>query len=280
MGYQRLEVNLLPPELAPPPPVRLAWIINAALILFGLGFIAVHFFGTMIAISAVKKDISEKDTIIASQKPDLDTYNRLEEIRMHTEGRGKLVGMASSSYVEYPVVLERISRIVPPGVYLVEATSASGKGGSDMRLQFRASRNDPALLSATLEAFKVNPMFRDTFMRTADYEQEPLGELADAFNIPYGYSNPDSDELFVMDEFAFEIHTKVNSPVAPDDLVLVVDRSDLMTEFEVLSNPANAKAATKTAPQAGEGEGAAKPAAGAAPPAAAGGANANAGGGQ
>src|SRR5204863_7979792 len=98
--------------------------------------------------------------------------------------------------------------------------------------------------------------------------QQPLEEISTRFGIPYRVSGLDADKVGGAEIYDFEIHADVNSPIDPYLLATVVDRSPLITQFTLTTNPVAAQPASPAAPGAtAAAPGGATPAPGAAAPA-------------
>jgi hypothetical protein len=265
-NFQRLEINLLPPEMAPGPAIRPTTIFNVLLIMAALFIIGLNLVSNLSQINTLSKTVQENDQKILQQQPIVEEYMALKEIKDNTEGRGKLVGMASATYVEYPVILDRVSRLLPDGVYLTKASSGGGAGRGDKEiiLEFNTATSQAELMNRTLEAFKTSPMFRDVYLRTGNFRPQPLDEVGNEFNIPWRYSSPNPDDAFVTQSYNFEIRAQVNSPLEVDDLVTVLDKSELMLPFELTTDPSAAAAppAPANSGAAPQGNAAAAPTAG------------------
>jgi hypothetical protein len=257
-NYQRLEVNLLPPEMAPSPAVRgtvvISWIIGLATLLI----IGINAFWSMQTISSMNRKVSDQKAELAKDKPIEDTYLALKDIRDHTEGRGKLVGMASASYVEFPVLMDRVARLLPEGVYLVTASSSGKSGASALDLTFKTATNDHSLAPRTLEAFNTCSLFSGASLRSEDFDQTSIGDVKKALGIDYDYSSPTITDSDTLPGYSFEIVANISSPVDVEDLPVTMDNSDYMTQFTLASDP-NAVPDKAPATGAGAAAGAAKP---------------------
>jgi hypothetical protein len=260
-NYQRLEINLLPPEMAPSPAVRGSVVFIWAIVALTAVLIGTHASVKLAEVNKLKADNKKLEQDILQNKPFEDEYIALNEIRENTEGRGKLVGMTTATYIEYPIVMDRVARILPDGVYLIKAGSAGSGGSQELDLEFRTATADPSYVPRTLEAFKTSSMFSEAYLRTSDFQPQPLDELKNIFGVNYSFQGPGSEDSQAVDGYDFEIRAFIQRPMEVDDLPTVLDNSDYMTQFSLETDPNAAKPVGGT-----PGAGAAAPAGSATPP--------------
>src|SRR5687768_7902542 len=104
--YRNIEINLLPPELQPPPTVRTAVILNIAIVLGMLAYMAVSTVKTFNDIRLQQQQIRDNEQLIQSKQPVVEMYTELSDIREKVDRYGRLVSLASVDYVDVPVLLD------------------------------------------------------------------------------------------------------------------------------------------------------------------------------
>jgi hypothetical protein len=237
-SYRGIEINLLPPELMPGPAVRFTPLINLTIILIAVAYIAVDAFIGWNRLQLARSDLADLEQRRRAKARVLADYDRLSNFGERVNRYGRLVAMASTDYVEMPVVLNRLAQIVPDGVFLesVTNTRAATRGG-DVRLVvvLKASRKDPRLALETLEAFKADAIFADCFMPAVYYEEESLRELMEARGIDWDASGPTVPTSIAADQYAIEIHATLPRPLTGIGLPLTFDATH---QFAHLASPA------------------------------------------
>src|SRR5688500_14743454 len=108
--YRNIEINLLPPELQPPPTVRTAVILNAAIILGVLTYMGLLTFTTFNQISSQQEQIRDAQQLIESKQSVVAMYDALSGVDDQIDRYGRLVSLASVDYVDVPVLLDRLAR--------------------------------------------------------------------------------------------------------------------------------------------------------------------------
>lgn len=235
-NYSRIQVNLLPPELQPGPPVRYGLVFNIILIAGTLTFILVHSFTSLSRISTYREQNVELQKNIDSLKPNEEYYTNLKNIEEKVNSYGRLISLASVDYVEMPVLMERVSRVLPDGVYLRAVANDRPEEQSNfvvLRFDLTASRNDPRLLEATLAAFKKDEYFNDCYMANAEYHQEGIQDRLPEFGINWNASQKRDDAPQLMaDLIEFQIQARVKRPLSTEQLPRSYDASSTLTSIE------------------------------------------------
>lgn len=240
MGYRRLDVNLLPPELQPGPVVRYAVVINTILIGVTLAFLVVDSFLGLTIMASLRRDIQTTEDQIRSKSGVVADYNELIKIEDHIKSIGRLIALASADYVDLPVILDHITRLIPDGVYLESISTQGGAVGattSGLNINLATSRQDPQLIVRTLNAFKADPMLQDCVMRVASHDESDLGPVLNAAGVNWQASGPDLPDYSANEQFAFQIQAVIYPPVNTENLGVSVDNTD---EFNIMSFSTNA----------------------------------------
>jgi hypothetical protein len=235
MSYGRLEINLLPPEFRPGPAVRAMPLINFALIAGTLMAIVVSVSSSLYSIALLKSQNKEYEAQIATQASTKKNYDTLMKIKDQVQQYGRIVSLASAEYVEVPVLLDRISRLLPDGVYLRDVGNRRGSrttSGTIIRIGLTASRQDPQLLISTLNAFKADPIFADCYMSLAESKESPLGAVLTANGITWQASGPELNPQPMTDEIDFEVQARIQSPVTINGVPVAQDFSSYLTSIK------------------------------------------------
>lgn len=246
MSYRHLDINLLPPELQPGPVVRYAVVINTLLIGVTVAFLVVDSFVGMTNIASLKRDIELKEDQIKAKATVISDYNELTNIETHVNSVGRLIALASADYVEMPVIMDRITRLLPDGVYLDRVTSDQrtvGSPSSKVRAVLAASRPDTALLVETFNRFKNDPILGDCYMRIAEFQGREIGPVLRAAGITWEASGPGITDFTNSEQFVFEIHSTVTPPVDTGGLYVTLDNTEYFDVFTETSLPAGGSAA-------------------------------------
>jgi len=274
MSYGRIDVNLLPPELQPGPAVRYAVILNVLIIAVTLAYIALDSVRGLTMLSYARQDRTALEDQIAAGQAIVADYGRLVEIRDKVQRYGRLVGLASADYVDMPVLLDRVARILPDGVYVDRVTNDKDNVSPEHTVVvfgLRASRRDPQLVLDALRAFKSDKLFSNCYMPTLNYEELTLQDLMQRSQVSWNVSGPDVPGDITAQQFSFEIRASVPRRLADLGLPKSLDDSALFASF-LLPLPADTADALQpeqgTSPAAGNtgqaGSAAEQPPAGAA----------------
>jgi len=235
MSYGRLEINLLPPEFRPGPAVRALPLINFALITGTLMAIVVGVSSSLINIAVLRSQNKDYEAQIVQQASVKSNYQTLQGIKEAVQQYGRIVSLASADYVEVPVLLDRISRLLPEGVYLRDVGNRRGSrttSGTIVRVGLTASKTDPQLLIRTLTAFKKDPIFSDCYMSLAESKESPLGQVLVANGINWTVSGPNINAQPLTEELEFEIQARILSPVSIDGVPVSQDFSSYLTSIK------------------------------------------------
>ena len=263
MSYGRIEINLLPPEMAPGPAIRYALLINFAVIAVLVIFIVVDSFVGFTKLANAKDEQKALQAQVDAGRQTLQDYQNLVKIRDSIDNYGRLITLASADYVDMPVILDRLSRIVPDGVYVERVTNDRSAGAAPITkitVSLQASRRDPQLLLDTLSAFKADEMFADCFMPNANMEERTMEDVLKRAKLDWTTSGPDLATNIVAPQYSFEIQANVPRALLTPALPVVSDDTSYFAGFsmQLTEEQAKALAATK-APKAPAAGGAGKP---------------------
>jgi hypothetical protein len=252
MSYGRIDVNLLPPELQPGPAVRYAVILNVLIIACTVAYIALDSVYGLAMLSYARQERTGLRDQVEKSKAVIADYDKLVNIKDKLERYGRLVGLASADYVDMPVLLDRVSRILPDGVYIDRVTNDNGPGAIGKTVVvfgLRTSRRDPQLVLDTLRAFKHDALFTDCYMPTLNYEEMALQELMQRNQVKWTVAGPDVPENINAQEFSFEIRASVTRKLENLGLPITADDSALFAGF-ALALPADTAGALEQVPSA------------------------------
>jgi len=218
-NYSRLEINLLPPELLPGPTVRYALLINIMIILLTVTFIGLSTYLHWLMLNLAKEEKAGLEAQLSAKAGIVADYERLNNIGVSIDRYGRLIALASDDYVEMPVILDRIAKLLPDEVFLFRVSNnrTEGKGSPVvLGVQLTASDNDPTLMIETLKAFKGDPMFAECFMPIAEYNEVSLDELQVRYGLDWSVTGPDVPMQVVGKHYDFEIHSLLSRPLPID----------------------------------------------------------------
>lgn len=246
-NYSRIEINLLPPELAPGPAVRLFVILNFALVATTLATILVTTALPMFKITDLKKEIETVQTQINAMGPEEANYQTLIGVKEAVDGYGRIVSLASVDYVEVPLLLNRLSALLPEGVYLKQvqnrtakanaAAPAGSKSDVIVQVSLAACRRDPALILATLNACKHDPLFSDCYLGNAEAVEKPLSDMLQRYGIEWAVSGSNGDRQPSSREYEFQIQARLHRPLASDSAPVVADYSTYLASIKFKTPP-------------------------------------------
>ena len=253
MSYGRMDINLLPPELKPGPAVRYAMIFNVLIIAATLTYIALDSFLNLTMLSYARQERANLESEIEQNSRILADYDLLVGIRDRLVNYGRLIGLASADYVDIPVLLDRISHLLPDGVYLDRVTSDKSTGGATVPIliSLRASRRDPNLVINTLKAFKQDPLFAQSYMPGLETAEQPLGELMLQNEINWTATTPDTVAGVIAPEYTFELRALVPRKLDNVPLPVAIDQS---VYFSSLTKPTGGSSTSSAAPPADSGQ--------------------------
>jgi hypothetical protein len=236
MSYDRIEINLLPPELQPGPAVRYGLMVNIAMIAGTVTFIVLD----AIINSFKLNDLVAQNKNLEQTKVNLETvtadFNRLIAIDQQITNYGKMISLASGFYYDLPVVMDRISRLLPAEVYVDKVSNArtrKGSKSSQVSVALKTSRRDPRLMQQTLVAFKGEPLFQDCFLRTATFEQESLDPIKQRMNVDWSASGAEIDEQLLVDMYTFEIAVNLPLSARITGLPVAYDQSRYFEGYDI-----------------------------------------------
>lgn len=241
-NYSRIEINLLPPELAPGPAVRALVIINFALVAVTLATILVTAALPMFKITDLRNQIESMQSQINALAPEEANHQTLMDIKDAVDGYGRIVSLASVDYVEVPLVLDRLARVIPDGVYIKQVQNRTTRSRTGInpdakpdvivQVTLAASRRDPRLILETLQAFKQDPLFADCFLGSAQAVEQPLGELLERYGVDWTVTEPEGDIQPSSREFEFEIQARLHHPLPPNLAPVSADFSTYLASVE------------------------------------------------
>jgi hypothetical protein len=255
-AYSRIEVNLLPPELLPGPAVRYALLINILICLVTATFIMVDVYFGWVALDLEKDNLAQTQAEVTSRAYIEHDYNRLAMMGDKLANYGRLVALASMDYIDMPVVLDRLSRIVPDGVYLDSVFNRrSGTGNINMVVQLKSSDNDPRQVINTLDRFKQDQIFAECFLPMAAFKEESLDELVKQVGINWSVTGPNTEGSLISEQYDFEIHARLNRPLL--NLPLPTAMDDTLYFTNLMAPPSSSQpsedSSTDSATQPPEG---------------------------
>lgn len=239
-NYRNIEVNLLPPELQPPPTVRTAVILNFAIV---LGVLAYMLLGTFSAFNQVRNEqqrIKENQQIIESKQSVVTMYTELSAAHEQVDRYGRLVSLASVDYIDVPVLLDRLAKIIPAGVYLnsVSNDKASPNSRSTvLQVTLETTKNDSSLMQSTLDAMKKDSMFQDCYMRSAELQKVALNEQLANFKVDWTVTGPSVPASVEVDKYQFIVMANVPKLVDTAGLPVHADRSIYLADVEFKTPP-------------------------------------------
>ncbi len=236
MSYGRLEINLLPPELQPGPAVRYSILINFALIAGLLAFISLDVFLSMARITMLNKNIRDLKAQVEQRQQVEQDYNDLVLIRTEIQHFGEIVGLASARYADMPVVLDRISRLLPEGVYVSSVTNSrapSSTTAANVIITLLTAKPDPRLMQQTLETFKRDAILSNCYLSRATAAPQALDEYLKQIDISWSATGPDYNDIASADEYEFEISVTITQPLIIGGLPVVYDVSRYFKDFKV-----------------------------------------------
>ena len=240
-NYSRLEINLLPPELLPGPTVRYALLINIGIILFTVAFIGLSVYLHWLKLNVAMEERVGLQAQVATKAGVVKDYDRLNKIGVSIGRYGRLIALASDDYVEMPVVLDRIAKILPDEVFLTRITNnrTEGKGlPIVLGVQLTASDQDPDLMIRTLNAFKQEPMLADCFLPAAEFTEVSLDELMQRYQIDWSVNGPDVEPQVWAKHYLFEIDVRLNRPLDISEVPVQRDVTGAFDNPEMVSAPA------------------------------------------
>jgi len=225
-SYGRLEINLLPPELLPGPVVRYSLLINVLMIFATLAVIIVNAY-----IGWTKLDLERENTKTLNAQIQAKSYIQQDYIRLEAIGNklaayGRLIALASMDYVDMPVVLDRLSKIIPDGVYLDSVYNRGSETGKiSLEVLMKASQDDPRLVLAALRSMKGDDIFTNCYMPTAELKEESLDDLVTQIGVTWDASGPNVESSIYANQYEFSIHSLLPRPIGEPALPLIWDES-------------------------------------------------------
>lgn len=222
--YGRIDINLLPPEMQPGPMVRYGLLISVAVATLTVAFILINLYLGWVRLDLAREDLAQLQAQVDAQAYIEHDYNRLATMGDKLLQYGRLVAYASMDYVDMPVVLDRLSKVIPDGVYLASVSNQGRPGGNiDMVMALKSSANSPEQIIDTLRSFKKDSIFANCYLPTASYTEEGLDDLMQRSGISWSVEGPDIDSNVISKQFDFQIHSRLNQPLPGIDLPTQVD---------------------------------------------------------
>ncbi|MCB1188699.1 hypothetical protein KDL29_16180 [bacterium] len=246
MSYRRIEINLLPPELQPGPAVRSALIINIALILVTMFTILLSAALSIYQLAQYKEDIDHRERSIKSLQSVKDGYQQLQRIDAAVGNYGKIIGIASTNYIDLPVLLSHLSGILPDRVYLTDISNVragnvnavsvlDAKRPTFVTMTFRTANKDLGQIQNTLNRLKTDPVFANCVLTNASLDSQELSNLSELLGIAGTFELPTTfDGNQNHEYYEFIIRAEVQRPlpiegsrVLNDQLALFKDTNPL-----------------------------------------------------
>ncbi|MEZ5339397.1 MAG: hypothetical protein R3F46_14190 [bacterium] len=250
MSYRRIEVNLLPPELQPGPAVRSALIINIALILITVFTILLSAALSLNQYAVYIQDIAQREQSIAGLQSVKEGYMQLQRIDAAVRNYGKIVGIASTNYIDLPVMLAHLSGVLPERVYLTNVSNVrpgnvSAVAALDanrptfVTMTFRTANQDMNLITRTLDALKADPVFGNCVLTNASIDSENLQQLSNALGNEVSFTLPmENGNEPAYSFYQFIVRAEVRRPLPDTGARVITDNLEL---FQA-SNPLPDKA--------------------------------------
>ncbi len=135
-----------------------------------------------------------------------------------------------------PVLMERITKLLPPGVYAESISLQRGNVGSlssSISATLFTSRPDPALVIDTMNAFKADDVVGDCYMRFAEFTLTDLEQLLTKAGINWDVSGPDIEAYDSTEAFSFEIYSTIYPPVETSSLAASTDKTEYFDVFNL-----------------------------------------------
>jgi hypothetical protein len=239
-NYRNIEINLLPPELMPPPTVRTAVILNIAIVLGVLAYMGIATFAILGKIKSEQEAIEDAEKQIKAKQPIVEMYTQLDDVHEKVNKYGRLVSLASVEYIDAPVLLDRLSKIIPAGVYLSrvsnEKASANAKT-SVIQVEMVTTKDDPGLMQQTLDAFKKDSMFHDCYMRAAEVRKESIGDQLPGYGVDWTATGPKLQDVLNVDKYQFVVLANVPKLVDTSNLPVTSDHSIYLADVPFKTPP-------------------------------------------
>jgi hypothetical protein len=239
MSYRRIEINLLPPELQPGPVVRSALIINITMILGTFFAIVLTASLSLYRYMQYIDDIAKTTQSIKSLESVREGYQQLQRIDAAVLNYGKVIGIASTDYIDMPVLLSHLSNIIPSGVYLTSVTNARAGNvtavtvldpnrSTFVSMGFNTSKHDVGQIISTLSALKADPVFSNCVLTNARLSSEQLIELSTALGMDVTFDLPLSESTSEeYNFFEFIIRAEVRRPINDSGMRVVSENLEL-----------------------------------------------------
>jgi Tfp pilus assembly protein PilN len=238
--YRNIEINLLPPELQPPPTVRTAVILNAAIVIGVLTYMLLGTFAVYNQIRNEQQRIKDNQQLIDSKAEVVEIYAQLSQVREQVDKYGRLVSLASVDYLDVPVLLDRLAKIIPAGVYLESVGNDKSSPNSRttiVQVVLQTTSNDPQLMQTTLNAFKADSMFQDCYMRSAELKRVALNEQFGTFDVDWTAMGPGIPNSIDVQKYEFIVMASVPKLVDTTGLPVRVDKSIYLADVEFKTPP-------------------------------------------
>ncbi len=255
MSYRRIEVNLLPPELQPGPAIRSALIINITLILGTAFAILLTAALSIYRYAQYETDIEKTTQSIANLASVKEGYQQLQKIDAAVHNYGAIVGIATTDYIDLPVLLSHLSNILPDEVYLVNVSNTRAGNttaysvldpnrATFISMTLRSSRKDLGLILRTLERLKQDEVFANCVLTNAELDSEDLLDLSEALGMEIMFDLPSSADVPQEYNFyEFVIRAEVTRPLVDTGSRVLDDQLELFKASKPIPDAASAAAA-------------------------------------
>jgi hypothetical protein len=227
----------------PPPQVRTAVILNAAIILGVITFILLQTYTTLGKIKSEREAIEDAERVIAAKQPVVAMYTELQDVQEKVDKYGRLVSLASVDYIDAPVLLDRLAKIIPAGVYLSRISNEKPGPNSTstvVQIDLITTKQEPELMQATLNAFKRDSIFGDCFLRSAEMRKESISGQLPSFGVDWQASGPDVPQSIDVGKFEFIVMANVPKMMNTGGLPVVSDQSVYLADVEFKTPPVEA----------------------------------------
>jgi Tfp pilus assembly protein PilN len=239
-NYRNIEINLLPPELQPPPAVRTTLILNLAVILGVMAYIGLSTLSSFAQVRSQQEQIRAAEQEIKQREPIVKIYTTLNKVKESVDRYGRLVSLASVDYVDVPVLLDRLAKVIPAGVYLDSVSndkSAPNARTTVVKVTLITTKQDPALVQATIDALKGDSIFQDCYLQEAEVQKESIsGQLAN-YGVDWNASGPGVPTSLDVQKYAFVVMANVPKLLDTSSLPVVADKSIYLADVKFLTPP-------------------------------------------
>jgi hypothetical protein len=133
-------------------------------------------------------------------------------------------------------VLDRVSRLLPEGVYISTVTntrSNSATTNANVAVTLATAKPDPRLMQQALEAFKRDQILKNCYLSRVEYSPQVMDQFLKQINVNWRTSGVSFEEPSSAGQYEFDIRVELNAPMAISGLPVIYDASKYFTEFKV-----------------------------------------------